>query len=177
MNEEVKDQEEINEVEETVENKINEEETTTEDNSYDEQIKELNDKHLRLYSDFENFRRRTAKEKIDLIGSASSGVISKLLPVLDDFERAIKANETSTDIDAVKEGFDLLYNKLHSILSTKGLKEMEAKKQTFDSDLHEAITKIPAPKKELKGKIVDVVEKGYYLNDKIIRHAKVVIGE
>lgn len=145
--------------------------------SYKEQIAQLNDKHLRLFSEFENFRRRTAKEKIDLIGTASADMVTKFLPVLDDFERAIEANKNSEDIEAVKKGFDLLYQKMASILQNNGLKEMNVLEEDFDSELHEAITKIPAPSKKLRGKVVDVIEKGYYLQDKIIRHAKVVVGE
>ncbi len=140
-------------------------------------LKEAEDKHLRLYSEFENFRRRTAKEKLELIGSASGSLMKKLLPILDDFERAIQSNKKVDDVKAIKEGFDLLFQKTKNILTSEGLKEMEAKEKPFDSELFEAITKIPAPSKKLKGKVVDVVEKGYYLNEKIIRHAKVVIGE
>jgi len=141
------------------------------------QVKELNEKHLRLYSEFENFRRRTAKEKLELISNAGEKVLKKMIPVLDDFERAIVSNQKVEDLQALKEGFDLLHQKTLSILTAQGLKEMEAKEQAFDAELHEAITKIPAPSENLKGKIVDVIEKGYYLNEKIIRHAKVVIGE
>jgi len=140
-------------------------------------VEDLNEKHLRLYSEFENFRRRTAREKLDLIANASEGVVKKLLPVLDDFERAINTNEKVEDVKAIKEGFDLLFQKTKSILNTQGLKEMESNKTQFDAELYEAITKIPAPSKKLKGKVIDTIEKGYYLNDKIIRHAKVVVGE
>lgn len=136
----------------------------------------LNDKYLRLYSDFENFRKRTIKEKGDLISNASEGVVKDMLVVLDDFERAIANNEKSDDADSIKEGFQLIYNKFNSILLSKGLKAMESKGQTFDIDHHEAITNIPADKK-MKGKVVDVVEKGYFLNDKVIRYAKVVVGQ
>ncbi|WMJ72912.1 nucleotide exchange factor GrpE [Cytophagaceae bacterium ABcell3] len=137
---------------------------------------ELKDKFLRLYSEFENFRRRTSKEKSDLIKSASEGVISSLLPVVDDFERAMKSMEEIDDNDPVKEGVILIHNKFYKILESKGLKPMNAQGQEFNSEIHEAITNIPAPSDDLKGKVVDEVEKGYYLNDKVIRFAKVVIG-
>lgn len=136
----------------------------------------LNDKYLRLYSDFDNFRKRTIKEKGDLITNASEGVVKDMLTILDDFERAIDNNQTSDDADAIKQGFQLIYNKFNNILVSKGLKAMDSKGQTFDIDHHEAITNIPADKK-MKGKVVDVVEKGYFLNDKVIRYAKVVVGQ
>ena len=117
------------------------------------------------------------KEKIDLISTASAGVIKDLVSILDDFERAIANNETAEDIQIVKEGFQLIYNKFKNTLETKGLKQMIAKGETFDSEMHEAIANIPAPSEELKGKIVDDVEKGYYLHDKVIRYAKVVVGQ
>ncbi len=140
------------------------------------ELAESKDKYIRLYSEFENFRRRTAKEKLTLISTASEDIISALLPVIDDFERAKESNKEA-DVKAVKEGFDLIHQKLANILSQKGLKPMESKQGIdFDSELHEAITQTPAPKKKLVGKVVDVVEKGYYLGEKVIRFAKVVIG-
>lgn len=139
-------------------------------------LTELNDKYLRLYSDFENFRKRTIKEKGDLIMNASEGVVKDMLPVLDDMERAISNNETSDDASSIKEGFQLIYNKFNNTLLSKGLKPMDSKGETFDIDLHEAITNIPVDKKE-KGKVIDVVEKGYFLNDKVLRYAKVVVGQ
>jgi molecular chaperone GrpE len=139
-------------------------------------VTELNDKYLRLYSDFENFRKRTIKEKGDLISNASAGVVKEMLAVLDDFERAMDNNTTSEDADAIKQGFQLIYNKFNTILLSKGLTEMNSKGETFDIDHHEAITNIPADKK-MKGKVVDVVEKGYFLNDKVLRYAKVVVGQ
>lgn len=142
-----------------------------------EKFDELNDKYLRLYSDFDNYRKRTMKEKVDLISNAGAGVVKDLLPILDDFERAIKSNETVTDEAALKEGFSLISTKINSILTAKGLKKMEAKELPFDSEVHEAITNIPAPTEDLKGKVVDVIEQGYYLNDKVIRYAKVVVGQ
>lgn len=145
--------------------------------SIEDKMKELNDKYLRLYSDFDNFRKRTMKEKADLISSASSGVVKDLLPVMDDFERAIQSNQTSEDLEGLKEGFLLIYNKMKNILTSKGLKPMESKGLPFDADLHEAVTNIPAPSEEEKGKVVDEIEKGYYLNEKVIRYAKVVVGQ
>ncbi len=143
----------------------------------EEKYAELNDKFLRLYSEFDNYRKRTNKEKIDLIGSASAGVLKDLIPVIDDFERAIANNETSEDITVVKEGFQLIYNKFKTILENKGLTPMNAKGKVFDSELHEAIANVPAPSKDLIGKVVDDVEKGYFLNDKVVRYAKVVVGQ
>lgn len=150
---------------------------TTKEASPADEIAALNEKYLRLYSEFENFRRRTAKERIELIGTASSDLMVELLPILDDFDRAIQANETNEDLKAVKEGFTLIHNKVVRILEQKGLKMMKAVNETFDPELHEAVTNIPAPSKKLKGKNVDVIEKGYYLNDKVLRYAKVVVGQ
>jgi molecular chaperone GrpE len=137
---------------------------------------EWNNKYLRLYAEFDNFKRRTSKERLELLKIAGKDVISDLLTVLDDFERAQKSIETASDILAVKEGVTLVQNKLKSILTQKGLKEMESIGKEFDADLHEGITSIPAPSPDLKGKILDELEKGYLLNDKVIRFAKVIIG-
>lgn len=137
---------------------------------------EWNNKYLRLYAEFDNFKRRTSKERLELLQIAGKDVISDLLTVLDDFERAQKSIETASDILAVKEGVTLVQNKLKSILTQKGLKEMESIGKEFDADLHEGITSIPAPSSDLKGKILDELEKGYLLNDKVIRFAKVIIG-
>lgn len=141
-----------------------------------EYLAQANDKYLRLYAEFDNFKRRTTKERVELLQTAGKEVIVSLLPVLDDFERAIKATETATDVNAVKEGIALVQSKLKNILTQKGLKEMEARGTTFDADIHEAITNIPAPTDDLKGKVVDELEKGYYLGDKVVRFAKVVVG-
>lgn len=141
------------------------------------QIAELKDKHLRLFSEFDNYRKRTTKERIELFKTAHSDLIQDLLPVLDDFDRAIKSFEDAKDIDSVKEGVLLIYNKMIGTLDKKGLKCMEAQGKDFDTDFHEAITEIPAPSDDLKSKVVDVVEKGYTLNDKVIRFAKVVVGK
>jgi len=152
------------------------EQEIVEENEFELKFNEVNDKYLRLYSEFENFRKRTAKEKLDLLSSAGGGMIKKMLPVLDDFDRAIVANDGSEDTQALKEGFSLIRQKMYGILTKEGLEPMEAIETDFDTDLHEAITQIPAPSSELKGKVVDVVEKGYYLNEKVLRFAKVVIG-
>lgn len=141
------------------------------------EIAELNDKYLRLYSEFDNMKRRNAKERIELMDTAGKDILLSFIPVVDDFERAQKAFENSTDIEAVKEGVTLIHTKFLNILSQKGVKAIESKGQPFDVDYHEAITKIPAPTDDLKGKVVDEVEKGYTLKDKVIRFAKVVIGE
>lgn len=138
---------------------------------------EVNDRYLRLYSEFDNYRRRTAKERLELIGTASEEVVKNMLSVLDDMDRAIIANEKIDDIQAVKEGFLLVQQKMKNILTQKGLKEMSIADGVFNPDFHEAITKIPAPTEDLKGKVIDTIEKGYYLHDKIIRFAKVVVGE
>lgn len=137
----------------------------------------LNDKYLRLYSEYDNYRKRTNKERIELIGSASADVLKDLLPIMDDFERAILYNETAEDVEAIKEGMKLIYEKFKSTLANKGLSAMEAKGKPFDSEFHEAIANVPAPDKSLVGKVVDDVEKGYLLNDKVVRYAKVVVGQ
>lgn len=139
-------------------------------------INELNDKYLRLYSEFDNFRKRTNKEKIDFFKTANEDVLKAILPVIDDFERAIKANENVTDVTAIKEGINLIYNKLKSTAQHKGLIAFDCKGEIFDADTMEAITHIPAPTENDKGKVVDEIEKGYKLGDKVIRFAKVVVG-
>lgn len=137
---------------------------------------ELNDKFLRLFSEFDNFRKRTLKERIELTKTASEDVIISMLPVLDDFDRALKAHEETKDTDSFIEGVNLIHNKLKTTLAAKGLQPMKSKGETFDTDFHEAITEIPAPEKSMKGKIVDEIERGYLLGDKVIRYAKVVVG-
>ncbi len=142
-----------------------------------EQYSELNDKYLRLYSDFDNFRKRTLKEKIELSKNASAEIIIKLLPVLDDFERAIKAYDASSDAgQALKDGVSLIYNKFLATLNQQGLELMRTSGEKFDTDFHEAITNTPAPSPDQKGKIIDEIERGYLLNGKVIRYAKVVVG-
>lgn len=135
------------------------------------------DKYLRLYSEFENFRRRTTKERLEWMQTASKDVILNVLPVIDDMERALKSMETASDISkSAIEGMELIYKKLYSIMEKTGLKPMNAQGQPFDPELHEAITQFPAPSPDMVGKVVDEVEKGYLLNDKVIRFAKVVVG-
>ena len=133
-----------------------------------EKLAEMNDKYLRLYSEYENYRKRTNQEKADLLLNGSREMMKAILPVIDDFERALAATED--------EGVRLIYNKMLKILEQKGLKAMEVKGEKFDENLHEAITRIPATEEEMKGVVVDVVEKGYYLNDKVLRYAKVVVA-
>ena len=142
-----------------------------------EQIEEQKDKYLRLSAEFYNYRKRTMKEKAELILNGGEKSISSILPIVDDFERALKNMETATDVAAVKEGVELIYNKFMSVLGQNGVKVIETKEQPLDTDYHEAIAVIPAPNEALKGKILDCVQTGYILNDKVIRHAKVVVGE
>ena len=142
-----------------------------------EQIEEQKDKYLRLSAEFDNYRKRTMKEKAELILNGGEKSISGILPIVDDFERALKNMETATDVAAVKEGVELIYNKFMSVLGQNGVKVIETKEQPLDTDYHEAIAVIPAPNEALKGKILDCVQTGYILNDKVIRHAKVVVGE
>jgi molecular chaperone GrpE len=137
----------------------------------------LHDKHVRLFAEFDNFRKRTAKEKLDLLQTAGTDVLKSILPVLDDMERAIANNATVEDIEVVKQGFELIHQKFVNLLLARGVKAMRAKGEPFDPELHEAITKAPAPTPDLKGKVLEVVENGYVLNDKVIRYAKVVVGE
>ncbi len=143
----------------------------------DAELTDLKDKYLRQAAEFENYKRRTTKERMDLYKTANQELMVALLPVLDDFERARAATRDTADADAVRESIAIIYNKLNKTLQQKGLTLMEAQGVAFDPELHEAITQIPAPSEELKGKIVDTVEQGYYLGDKVIRHAKVVLGQ
>ena len=140
-------------------------------------IEEQKDKYLRLSAEFDNYRKRTMKEKAELIPNGGEKSISSILPVIDDFERAIKTMETAKDVKAVKEGVELIYNKFMAVMAQNGVKVIETKDQPLDTDYHEAIAVIPAPSEEQKGKILDCVQTGYTLNDKVIRHAKVVVGE
>ncbi len=147
-----------------------------ENNELKEKVEELNDKYLRLFSEFDNFRKRTLKEKVEMSKTASEDVIIALLPVLDDFERAIKSMDESDAGETLKEGVILIFNKFLTVLNHKGLEQLKAVGEEFNTDFHEAITNIPAPEPEQKGKVVDEVEKGYLLNGKVIRFAKVVVG-
>lgn len=143
----------------------------------EDEVAELKDKNLRLFAEFDNFRKRTARERNDMMASAGQDVIRELLPILDDIRRAENQLEDAKDVESVRKGYQLITKKLTDILHNKGLQEMEVVGQKFDPDLHEAITEIPAPSEEDKGKVLDEVEKGYYLNDRILRHARVVVGK
>jgi len=140
-------------------------------------VSELNDRYLRLTAEYDNYRKRTLKERMELMKSAGEGLLKGLLPVVDDFDRAIAHLDEASDLVAVKEGIDLIYNKFQDFLKQNGVSEIEAKEKDFDTDLHEAITNIPAPTEDMKGKVIDCVEKGYMLNDKVMRFSKVVVGE
>jgi molecular chaperone GrpE len=140
------------------------------------QFAALNDKYLRLYSEFDNYRKRTIKEKSDIIRSAGEDVFKAIMPTIDDFERAIKANETVTEVEPIKEGVSLIYHKLKVACTAKGLEPMDTIGKAFNADYMESITSIPAPSEDMKGKVIDEVEKGYKLGDKVIRFAKVVVG-
>jgi len=177
-------QDNLNEEQETTQETTSEE-TVVEENAEEQEAEktiedeyaEMKDKYLRLYSEFDNFRKRTMKEKADIINSASGNVMKDVLVILDDFERAIDNNEKSEDIDQIKEGFKLIQNKFLNILKGKGLEWMDAKGEVFDPERHEAITRIPVQDDSEKGKVVDVVERGYNLNGKPLRYAKVVVGQ
>jgi len=138
---------------------------------------ELNNKFMRLAAEFDNFKKRTARERIDLLQNAAKDTIADLLPILDDFDRAKKLSDDPSSEEAFSDGVELVYQKLHSTLKKKGLQSMDSDGEVFDAELHEALTEVPAPSKGMKGKVVDTIEKGYFLNDKIIRHAKVVVGK
>jgi molecular chaperone GrpE len=166
-----------NETAEVPSNSAGEETSTAEDSKPGAELNELKDKYLRLAAEFENYKRRTTKERADLFKTANQELMVALLPALDDFDRARNFTKDTEDASAVRESIEIIYNKLQKTLSQKGLVPMEVKGSSFDPDLHEAITQIPAPSEELKGKIVDEVERGYYLGDKVIRHAKVVLGQ
>lgn len=142
-----------------------------------EELANMKDKYLRLSAEFDNYRKRTMKEKAELILNGGEKSISSILPIVDDFERALKNMETAEDVAAVREGVELIYNKFMTVLGQNGVKVIETKEQPLNTDFHEAIAVIPAPVEELKGKILDCVQPGYTLNDKVIRHAKVVVGE
>lgn len=141
------------------------------------ELEALNDKYIRLSAEYDNYRKRTLKEKMELVKSGGEDVLLDILPVVDNLERALQAIRDAREIEAVKEGVELINNRFREFLKQKGITEINCMNEEFDLDQHEAITKIPAPKPELKGKVVDVIEKGYLLHDRVIRYAKVVIGE
>lgn len=165
------------EIKSRIEEDINDVNEKAADKDWASELKIVEDKYLRLYAEFDNFKRRTAAERLDLFKSANQETLVALLPVLDDFERALKSMQNTADITSVKEGVELVNGKLKNILMQKGLKQMESFGSEFDSEFHEAVTSIPAPNEDSKGKVVDVLENGYFLNDKVVRFAKVVVGE
>ncbi len=141
------------------------------------ELAEVRDKHLRLQAEFDNYRKRTLKEKMELLKSGGETVLTNLLPVIDDLERALDALRDIEDENPFKQGIALIYTKFQEFLTRNGVKEIDANGKELDTDLHEAVTKVPAPAEALKGKIVDVIQKGYLLNEKVIRYARVVMGE
>lgn len=143
----------------------------------EDQLAKFNDKYLRLNAEFDNYRKRTLKEKMELTKTAGEHILSSILPIIDNFERAMAAMEETQDVTAVKQGVELIYTNFKEFLRQNGVKEIDVIDQAFDTDVSEAITKIPAPSKEQKGMVIDCTEKGYMLNDKVIRYAKVVVGE
>jgi molecular chaperone GrpE len=177
MNQEENKQEEVNPTPETETSENLETKNESSEPSAEEKINELNERYLRLYSEFDNFRKRTQREKSDIIKSAGADIVKSILPVFDDLERAIKANETANDLEVVKEGFKLIHHKFSQILTSKGLKSIEVMGAEFNPDVAEAIANIPVEEAEKKGKVIDVVENGYTLNDTVIRFAKVVVGQ
>ncbi len=164
---------EVNTEESVNPNNINSE---NKDDEWQLKFAEMNDQYLRLWSEFDNYRKRSARERVEFSKTAASDTFTAILPVLDDFDRAAKAMENAEDIAVVKEGMQLIYHKFRNILISKGLEEMNAQGETFDADFHEAITSIPSPDDSMKGKVLDELEKGYSLNGKVIRFAKVVVG-
>lgn len=186
-NEKVKEEEEIKATEATPQE--NQEETQEQEKATDEEkevdplaeanqeISNLKDKHLRLSAEFDNYRKRTMKEKSDLIRNGGERVITSLLPILDDMERALQNMEKTENIDSIREGVELIYTKYLKVLNENGVQKMEIENQNFDTDFHEAIAMVPAPEEDQKGKILDCVQNGYILNEKVIRHAKVVVAQ
>lgn len=158
-------------------NELEGEESLSEEDRLKEEVTSLKDKYTRLFAEFDNYKKRTAKEKVDLMQSAGKDVITKLLPVLDDLDRAMAAMGEDEGSSSVREGVELIHAKLYRFLEQEGVKAMDAMGETFDPDFHEAITTIQAPSEDLKDKVVDVIEKGYFLNGKVLRYAKVVIGK
>ena len=177
--EEVEMEAEKEQLSEDVESEVAEEDSKEEEpKKVEDELADMKDKYLRLYSEFENFRRRTAKERLDLIQTSTEDLMRSLLPVLDDYDRASDQMEKAEDVKSVKEGVALIHTKFRQILESKGLKEMDSSVgNEFDAEMHEAITQAPAPSDDLKGKIIDEIEKGYQLKEKIIRFPKVVIGQ
>ncbi len=176
--EKINNTEETTQVEENQESKESKEEVVVEEPTSEEVLQQEKDKFLRLFAEFENYKKRTSKERIELFKTAGQEVMTSLLPILDDFERALTHIENDKEAEELRKGVLLIYQKLVTTLEQKGLKTIETKQgDVFDAEIHQAITQIPAPSKKLKGKVIDCVEKGYKLGDKIIRFPKVVIGQ
>ena len=170
-------QEETPQTEETVETPTEQDEVAVKMDELAAELEDQRDKYLRLAAEYDNFRKRTLKEKSELILNGGEKTLNSILPVVDDFERALSNMEKATDVQAVKEGIDLIYNKFISVLAQNGVKKIETENQPLDTDYHEAIAVVPAPSEEHKGKILDCVQPGYTLNEKVLRHSKVVVGE
>ncbi len=187
MNEPTDKMSQNEQAEEALAKELNTDESIADNREYEEEmgkeeqlkaeLDETKDKYLRLVAEFDNFRRRNAKERMELIQVAGKDIVQSLLEVLDDMTRAEQQIEKGNDVAAIKEGISLVFSKLRNTLQQKGLQVMESKGKEFDPDMHEAITEIPAPNEEMKGKVIDEIEPGYYLNDKLIRYAKVVVGK
>ena len=188
--EDIMNEETVNEVEETVEtaenetaNEANEQEQPVEMTpeeriaSLEAQLEKEKKGYVFLMAEFDNFRKRTLKDKAEIIKNGAESAMRNILPIIDDFDRALQATATSEDVAAVREGVELIYNKFIKYLESNGVKEMTTTGETFDADIHEAVTTFPAPSEDLKGKIIDTVQKGYSINDKVLRHAKVVVGQ
>lgn len=188
--EDIMNEETVNEVEETVETA--EDEATNEANEQEQpaevtpeerialleaQLEKEKKEYVFLMAEFDNFRKRTLKDKAEIIKNGAESAMRNILPIIDDFDRALQATATSEDVAAVREGVELIYNKFIKYLESNGVKEMTTTGETFDADIHEAVTTFPAPSEEMKGKIIDTVQKGYSINDKVLRHAKVVVGQ
>ena len=188
--EDIMNEETVNEVEETVEtaenetaNEANEQEQPVEMTpeeriaSLEAQLEKEKKEYVFRMAEFDNFRKRTLKDKAEIIKNGAESAMRNILPIIDDFDRALQATATSEDVAAVREGVELIYNKFIKYLESNGVKEMTTTGETFDADIHEAVTTFPAPSEDLKGKIIDTVQKGYSINDKVLRHAKVVVGQ
>jgi molecular chaperone GrpE len=175
---EMTDEKETADTNEEVKEEVKEEvPEQTEEEQAAEKLKEVNDKYLRLSAEYDNYRRRTLKEKMELTKTAGEGMLLALLPVIDDFDRAMAHMDDAKDVEALKEGMKLIHTKFNDFLGQQGMKEIEAKDKDFDTDVHEAVTIIPAPSEEMKGKVIDCIEKGYTLHEKVVRFSKVVVGE
>lgn len=176
-NKEVESSEQAEESSSSVQNDSQDSDEVKPEISTEEKYSELNNRFLRLYAEFENFRKRTNKERLDIITNANAELLKEMIPIIDDFDRAIANNKDSVDVAAIKEGFSLIYSKYKGILESKGLKPMDAEGKVFDSEIHEAIANLPTDDKKLKGKVIEAVEKGYLLNEQVLRYAKVVVGQ